>query len=49
VFDVYGRKVGAYPCGRPEATINISELPTGIYFLRIMTDQGYVMKKVVKQ
>ena len=49
VFDVYGRKVGAYPCGRPETTINISELPAGVYFLRIKTEQGEVVKKVVKQ
>jgi len=29
--------------------MNISHLPTGIYFLRIMTDEGVVVRKVVKE
>jgi hypothetical protein len=28
---------------------NISALPAGIYFLRIQTEQGVVVKKVIKQ
>jgi hypothetical protein len=29
--------------------MNISHLPTGIYFLKIETENGMVVKKVVKQ
>jgi hypothetical protein len=33
---------------KPE-TLNISGLPSGIYFLRIQTENGVVTKKVIKQ
>jgi hypothetical protein len=54
VFDVYGRKQKAE--SRKENTshsssltsINISHLHAGIYFVRILTEQGVVTKKVVK-
>jgi hypothetical protein len=52
VFDLIGKSVGAYPCGRPESTQNtfdISKVPSGIYFIRIQTETGVVTKKVVKQ
>jgi hypothetical protein len=29
--------------------VNLSYLPAGVYFLKIETEQGTVMKKVVKQ
>jgi len=49
VFDVYGRAVGAYPCGRLKTTINISHLSAGIYFVKIRTEQDEVVRKVVKE
>jgi len=49
IFDVYGRIVGTYPCGRPETAIDISYLPTGIYFVKIRTEAGDVVRKVVKE
>jgi len=58
VFDIYGRKVGGkFPSNvlegwQPQAdgvVINISHLPSGIYFLQIHTEQGTVNKKIVKQ
>jgi len=49
IFDVYGRTVGAYPCGRPETTINISHLPEGTYVLKIQTEQGVQTRKIIKQ
>ena len=33
---------------KPETMINISDLPSGIYFLRIQTENGVVVRKVVK-
>ena len=35
--------------GQSEIEINISHLPTGVYFLRIKTETGVVVRKVVKQ
>jgi hypothetical protein len=35
VYDVVGRSVGAYPCGRPENTIDVSHLEKGMYYLKI--------------
>ncbi|MDR2970724.1 MAG: T9SS type A sorting domain-containing protein [Bacteroidales bacterium] len=29
--------------------MNISHLPAGLYFVKIITEQGEVVKKVVKQ
>jgi len=43
VFDVYGKNVLS------NHLINISHLQTGVYFVRIATEQGVVMRKVVKR
>jgi hypothetical protein len=60
VYDVFGRKQKA-ECKMQNAEnsygltvlqssgLDISYLPTGIYFLRITTETGVVMKKVIKQ
>ena len=48
IYSVTGQMVGAYPCGRPETTIDVSHLPNGIYFIKITTDKGMSVKKVVK-
>jgi hypothetical protein len=34
--------------GQSEIVFDISHLPSGIYFLRITTENGVVMRKVVK-
>ena len=50
VFDVYGRKLlsPASPIS-PETTIDISHLPAGVYFVKINTEAGQVVRKVVKE
>ena len=51
VFYIYGRKqkiIINYQLSIIHS-INISHLPANMYFLRIMTDHGEVIKKVVKQ
>jgi hypothetical protein len=57
IFDVMGRKVQSFEFNvqssetrnfKPE-TLNISYMPSGVYFLRIQTENGVVMRKVVKQ
>jgi hypothetical protein len=48
LYDVYGRKVSFHlERGRNEA--NISHLPSGVYFVKIRTEAGEVVKKVVKE
>ena len=58
VFDVFGRNVLTVPVethGRaslqqqPTTTIDISYLPTGMYFVQIQTENGVVTRKVVKR
>jgi hypothetical protein len=53
VFDIYGRNAGANlrvcPETETQTVINISHLPTGIYFVKIITEKGEIVKKVVKQ
>ncbi|MCL2041816.1 MAG: T9SS type A sorting domain-containing protein [Bacteroidales bacterium] len=50
IFDVLGRKVFEQKAeSRKQKEIDISHLPTGVYFVRIQTDKGVVTKKVVKK
>jgi hypothetical protein len=52
VFDVFGRNILLPTCPlvhSPTATINISHLSPGIYFIRIQTENGVIMKKIIKQ
>jgi hypothetical protein len=49
VFDIYGRNVLPHTAYHTSHTvINISHLHAGIYFVKITTEQGVVMRKVVK-
>jgi len=49
IFDVYGRKVSSHTAHRtPHTSINIAHLPTGIYFVKIITETGIQTQKVVK-
>jgi hypothetical protein len=57
IFDVMGRKVQSLMFNVQSSetrnfkleTLNISDLPSGIYFLRIQTENGIITKKVIKQ
>jgi len=50
IFDVYSRNVLSHTAHRtPHTSINIAHLPAGIYFVRITTEKGEVVKKIVKQ
>ena len=51
IFDVYGRKCHAslVTCHASLITINISDLATGMYFIKIRTELGEVVRKVVKE
>jgi uncharacterized protein YjdB len=47
VFDSYGRKQKVE--SRRQNEIDISGLSAGIYFVKIITEQGEIVKKIVKQ
>ncbi|MDR0206764.1 MAG: leucine-rich repeat protein [Bacteroidales bacterium] len=50
IFDVFGKKVlSKKSVMTPETMFNISHLPAGVYFLRISTEAGEVVRKVVKE
>ena len=48
VYEVYGRKLLTENC-QLKTTIDISHLNSGIYFVKISTEQGETIKKVIKQ
>jgi len=60
-YDIFGRKLyeynnsyglmvlRSYGLTTDGVVINISHLPSGIYFVKIFTDQGEVVKKFIKQ
>ncbi|MCL2168373.1 MAG: T9SS type A sorting domain-containing protein, partial [Lentimicrobiaceae bacterium] len=51
VFDVYGRKLHSSTCPLVHSsttTIDISDLQSGIYFVKITTEEGIITKKVIK-
>jgi len=45
IFDIYGRNL----LSTPETTLNISHLSAGIFFVKIYTEKGEVMRKVLKE
>ena len=49
IFDVFGRACNVLRVTCNENEINISHLPTGVYFLRITTKTGIVTKKIIKE
>ena len=52
IFDIYGKKLISdfrfSDIGKSEIKINIAHLPSGIYFLKISTEVGDVVKKILK-
>jgi len=48
IYDVFG-KIQKVETRKLENTIDLSHLPAGLYFVRITTEAGEVIKKVVKQ
>ena len=49
IFDIMGRKQKTESRkGEKEIVVNISELPAGVYFVKISTESGILTKKVIK-
>jgi len=54
VFDMLGRKVmtvteSQIANRKSQITFDISNVPAGVYFVRIQTENGVVTRKVVKE
>jgi len=50
IFDIYGRNLTPHTSYlTPHTSFDISHFPAGIYFMRIQTEAGVVVKKVVKE
>ena len=51
IFDIYGRKYEGAKARKDEGEIvlNITNLSAGIYFVKIRSEMGEVVKKVIKQ
>jgi hypothetical protein len=50
VFDIFGRKLSSYTFQSSFLTsINISHLSAGIYFVKISTEEGEVVRKILKE
>lgn len=49
VFDIYGRRILSLPILNKKAEVDISQIPSGIYFASILHDGKYQTIKFVKQ
>jgi len=50
IFDIYGRELQFQTFSMfPETTIDISHLSAGVYFIKVYTKTGEVVRKVVKE
>ena len=50
VYDIYGRhQVTETPSHRDMTSVNVSGLKTGIYFVKINTNQGEIVKRFIKK
>jgi hypothetical protein len=50
IYDVYGRKVLSHTANlSPHTTLNISTLSSGVYFIRLMDEQGCYMQRFIKE
>ena len=48
IFDVYGRKIFNFQLSTFNS-IDISDLPVGLYFARIRTENGVITRKIIKK
>jgi hypothetical protein len=48
LYDVMGRKVQHLPVNAPSTTVDVSDLPNGMYVVKIITDEGIMIRKMQK-
>lgn len=49
VYNSTGTEVGVYHFNAPETTVDLSRFASGIYFLKVVTDSGSSLEKVIKE
>jgi hypothetical protein len=50
IYDVYGRRQQQSTVNRQQTlTIDLSDLKSGIYFVKINTEKGNIVKRIIKQ
>ena len=49
IYDLSGRSVREFTLNAMEANIQLPELPASVYFVKIETDMGSSIKRLVKQ
>jgi hypothetical protein len=49
LFDVYGKLLQIVPITSEITPINVSNLANGMYFVRVVTEEGMVTKTFVKK
>ena len=48
IFDVYGRHQKSIVNGQQSTVIDLSELKSGIYFVKVKTEKGDIVKRIIK-
>ena len=48
IFDVLGKSIHKSEIHKPQEEINVSDFPSGVYYLRFKSQQGSAVKKFVK-
>ena len=49
IYNVYGEKIYSTTLNAPVETLNLSDKPSGIYFLHLKTEQGRAIQKLIIQ
>jgi hypothetical protein len=49
IFDIYGRRQKSIVNSQRSTVIDLSELKSGIYFVKINTEKGNIVKRIIKQ
>lgn len=49
LYDVYGKQLGVFQVDDYQTDIDLSSRASGVYFVRVTTEQGMVTKRVVKR
>ncbi len=47
IMDMQGRTVNQFTINNTQCTVNLSDNPKGIYFIKLTTDKGVVVEKIV--
>jgi ligand-binding sensor domain-containing protein len=49
IFDIQGKKIKTYSINNNRERLDVSAFPSGIYLVKIQSDENYTVKRIVKQ